>query len=132
MIIEMSASEGARWLEKAEEHLRLAKLALEKGIYSLSCFHSQQAAEGTLRGVLVAFARVHLLTHSLSRLAEEAKSLKGLRLPPKDALEELEDHYLQARYPNARISQYDRGEAERAYAIAEGIVDECRKLLAQD
>ncbi|MEM3462597.1 MAG: HEPN domain-containing protein [Candidatus Bathyarchaeia archaeon] len=78
----MSASEGARWLEKAEEHLRLAKLALEKGIYSLSCFHSQQAAEGALRGVLVAFARVHLLTHSLSRLAEEAKSLKGLRLPP--------------------------------------------------
>jgi HEPN domain-containing protein len=89
----MSAPEGARWLEKAEEHLRLAKLAMENGIYSLSCFHSQQAAEGALKGVLMAFARVHPLAHSLVRLAEEAGSLKGLRLPPSDELEELKEEF---------------------------------------
>jgi predicted nucleotidyltransferase len=41
----MAVSEGARWLDKAREHLKMASLALEGGIYSLSCFNAQQAAE---------------------------------------------------------------------------------------
>lgn len=126
----MAISEGLRWLDKSREHLRLAKLALENGIYSLSCFHSQQAAEQALEGLLVAFAGVHLLTHSIVKLAEEASTLKDLSLPSKDGLEELEDHYLQARYPNARISGYSLGEAERAYRAAEEIVDECGRAFA--
>ncbi|MEM3386188.1 MAG: HEPN domain-containing protein [Nitrososphaerales archaeon] len=40
--------EGLRWLDKAREHLQLA-IALNNGIYSLSCFHSQQAAEQLLK-----------------------------------------------------------------------------------
>ena len=128
----MAALEGSRWLDKAREHLKMAKLALDGGIYSLSCFHSQQAAEQALKGVLIGVGGVHLLTHSLVKLAEEVKVLKEVNLPPPDSLEELEDHYLQARYPNARISRYDRGEAERAYRTAEEVVDECSKIFEED
>ena len=128
----VASSEGVRWLEKAREHLHLAKLALDNGIYSLSCFHSQQAAETALKGVLIAFAGVHLLTHSLVKLVEEVAVIKSLRLPSKDRLEELEDHYLQARYPNARLSSYSFDEAESAYKTAEEVVDECSKLFAEN
>ncbi len=125
----MAKSEGLRWLDKAREHLQLAKLALDNGIYSLSCFHSQQAAEQALKSVLITFAGVHLLTHSIVKLAAEASLLKNLTLPNKERLEELEDHYLQAPYPNARMSRYSFEEAERAYMTAEVVVYECSKVL---
>lgn len=127
----MARADGLRWLDKAKEHLQLAKIALNNGIYSLSCFHSQQAAEQALKSVLITLAGVHLLTHSIVKLASEVATLKNLNLPPKEKLEELEDHYLQARYPNARISSYTCDEAERAYKTAEAVVNECSTALTE-
>jgi len=65
----MGRAEGLRWLSKAAENLELALLALRNGLYALSCFHSQQAAEFSLRGLLIGLVGVHLMTHSIARLS---------------------------------------------------------------
>jgi len=127
----MARSIGLRWLDKAEENLKLAKLALEHGIYSLSCFHSQQAAELAFKAILIGLAGVHLITHSLTRLASEARILVNLNLPREDDLRRLEDHYVQARYPNIRVSVYTLREAEEAYKTAEAIFNECSRAFRE-
>lgn len=127
----MSRAEGIRWLGKADENLKLALLALRNRLYALSCFHSQQAAEFSLKGLLIGLTGVHLMTHSIARLAAEAKASVKLNLPLESELNRLEDHYLQARYPNARISPYGSVEAEEAYRVAEAVVDECGRAIKE-
>ena len=127
----MARSVGFRWLNKAEENLKLARLALEHGFYALSCFHSQQAAKLAFKALLIGLAGVHLITHSLTRLASEARALVNLNLPEEDKLRRLEDHYVQARYPNARVSSYTLREAEEAYRTAEVIFNECSRAFRE-
>ncbi|MEM3734662.1 MAG: HEPN domain-containing protein [Nitrososphaerales archaeon] len=80
--------------------------------------------------MLITLAAAPLLTYSVVKLASESSALKNLNLPDKERLEELEDHYLQARNPNARISSYSLDESERAYETAKTVVDECSRALA--
>lgn len=127
----MARTEGTRWLARAKENLRLSALAMRDGLHALSCFHAQQAAEFALKGVLIGLAGVHLLTHSLVSLASEAERVAELNMPPEGGLRRLEDHYLQGRYPNTRISLYRPEEAEEAYRIAEAVLDECSRVLEE-
>lgn len=76
-------------------------------------------------------AGVHLLTPSLVTLALEAGGVVRLDLPSEAELRDLEDHYLQGRYPNTRISPYSLEEAERAYCIAGAVLDECGRVLEE-
>jgi len=54
-----------------------------------------------------------------------------LNLPSEGELRRLEDHYLQARYPNARMSPYGVGEAEEAYKVAEAVLGECGRAIKE-
>lgn len=91
----MVRTEGLRRLARARENSRLSKLAMREGLYALSCFHAQQAAEFALKGVLIGLSGVYLLTHSLVSLASEAEGVVRLNLPSEEGLRRLEDHYLQ-------------------------------------
>lgn len=66
------AREAAAWFDAAQEDLRLVRAALdlEPSSYAGATFHCQQAAEKTVKGLLVAAARRVPRTHDLERLSD--------------------------------------------------------------
>ena len=111
-----------RWVRKAEENLRAAYAMVDKGIYSAACFHAQQAAEMALKGIMIHLEGTQPLTHALAEMARMLKGRHSIALPDERELRWLQEHYLQARYPNARLSEYTAEEAERAISIAAEVV----------
>jgi HEPN domain-containing protein len=111
-----------KWVEKAEENLRAAEVLAERGMYAAACFHAQQAAEMALKGLLINLAGIQPLTHLLVEIAEKVMEYSTVRLPDVNELRWLQEHYLQTRYPNARLSEYVAEEAERAVRIAAEVV----------
>ncbi|MFQ5951577.1 MAG: HEPN domain-containing protein [Candidatus Geothermarchaeales archaeon] len=111
------------WVGKAEENLRSAEATFKEALYPPSCFLCQQAAEMALKAVLIAKAGGYPFTHSLVDLAKELEGFPGLNLPQVEELEWLQEHYAQARYPNARMTPYKREEAQRALTLARRIID---------
>jgi len=111
-----------KWIEKAEENLRAAEVLMEGGMYAAACFHAQQAAEMALKGLLINLAGIQPLTHSLVEIAERVREHSTISLPHVSELRWLQEHYLQTRYPNARLSEYVAEEAERAVRIAAEVV----------
>lgn len=70
--------EVAAWIEKAKRDLRMAAFALSESgrLWDQVCFHAQQAAEKSLKAVLVAMEievpRTHDLVFLLERLSRSA------------------------------------------------------------
>ena len=119
---------GKEWLRKASENLKAAKVLLERGLYASSCFHSQQAAEMALKALIILKSGVQPFTHSLIELLKQASRFVEMNLAKSD-LAWLQDHYLQARYPNTRLSEYTSEEAERALNIARRVLDEVHRVV---
>jgi len=119
---------GKEWFRKALENLKAAKVLLERGLYASSYFHSQQAAEMALKALIVLKSGVQPFTHSLIELLKQASRFVEMNLDRSD-LAWLQDHYLQARYPNTRLSEYTLEEAERALNIARGVLDEFHRVV---
>jgi len=119
---------GEEWLRKASENLKAAKVLLERGLYASSRFHSQQAAEMALKVLIVLKSGVQPFTHSLIELLKQASRFVEMNLDESD-LAWLQDHYLQARYPNTRLSEYILEEAERALNIARRVLDEVHRVV---
>ncbi|MBI2442228.1 MAG: HEPN domain-containing protein [Lentisphaerae bacterium] len=68
---DVKAGSPEDWLRHAKADLALAAVPLpEEGLYSTLCFHAQQAAEKSIKAVLV-FRRVEFpKVHSLTRLID--------------------------------------------------------------
>ena len=66
----MNAAE--RWMSFAREDLRAAEILFREDVFSLSCFHAQQAVEKALKAALSHRDPERSLprTHSISELAE--------------------------------------------------------------
>jgi HEPN domain-containing protein len=73
---------------------------IDKGLYAAACFHTWRAAE----------------------MAQMLKRHHSIRLWDERELRWLQEHYLQARNPNARLSEYTAEDAERAVRIAAEVV----------
>lgn len=112
-----------RWLRKAEEDLGVAESCLNSGFYAASCFYSQQASEMALKAFIIFSKGYQPFTHSLTELAEEVLKVKVVELPKMEELRWLQEHYLQSRYPNVRMSDYERDEAVRALELGRRVVD---------
>lgn len=113
----------SNWLAKAERFRRYAKEDLEKSRFDSAAFYSHQSVELLLKAFLIKLTGARPLTRSTSELlAILSRALDG-RIPESviRCSEELEQHYVQARYPDARISEYRRWEAERAIECMEVI-----------
>jgi HEPN domain-containing protein len=87
------------WLRRARSDLALASIALPEGaLYSELCFHAQQAAEKSLKAVLihhgVEFRKVHDLDYLITRLPSHTP------LPPEvEEVAALTSYAVQFRYP---------------------------------
>ncbi len=127
------AERSRDWFRQAESDLRHARHALEDGDYDWAAFASHQAAEKAIKALfqkLHAEAWGHTLSALLGRLPETARAEE----PLVERAKELDKHYIPTRYPNgfergAPVDFYTSGEAQRAIAHAEAIIDFCRRQM---
>ncbi|ABP50406.1 MULTISPECIES: HEPN domain-containing protein [Pyrobaculum] len=110
-----------RWLDKARKFRDYAKEDLAIGRFDSAAFFAQQAVELLLKGVLIKLGGSRPLTHSVAELLQYLAELAGREAPPDvvRCAEALEQHYVQARYPDARINDYRKWEAEEAVKCME-------------
>jgi len=101
------------WIRKALRFREYAEEDLRGGRYDSAAFFAQQAAEFLLKGVLIKLTGSRLLTHAVSELL----AYLALGRPvPEDVMrcaEALEMHCIQARYPDARLSEGGSGRRRR-------------------
>jgi HEPN domain-containing protein len=89
------------WLKVGERDLEAARTLSRSGLFDSAAFHCQQAAEKTLKALVLHVARTVPRTHAsvfLIKILEEA----GCRVPEEvaTACRKLDPHYMNARYPN--------------------------------
>lgn len=90
--------DAQKWLDFARDDLRMANLAMRDALYNQVCFHAQQAAEKTLKALIIAAGILPPKTHKLA-------DLLGLltRAVPDELRRRLlllDRYYLPTRYPD--------------------------------
>jgi len=123
----VSAEALRRWLNKAEENLKVAETSYRNSFYAASCFHAQQAAELALKALIISRKGYQPFTHSLVELTMELYETPPHNFPTLNELRWLQEHYLQSRYPNSRISDYSKEEAEKAIDIGRRVLDAVKR-----
>lgn len=121
------------WVRQAEADFRHARHALEDGDFEWAAFAAHQAAEIAIKAVFQRHnldAWGHTVSVLLGRLPEAVRTDEGL----VDRAKELDKHYIPTRCPNgfeqgAPVDFYTRGEADRAIAHAEAIIEFCRRQI---
>ncbi|MDY7001273.1 MAG: HEPN domain-containing protein [Thermodesulfobacteriota bacterium] len=90
---------AAEWLQFAQSDLALAKISLpDQVFYNALCFHAQQAAEKSIKALLVRFGIHPPKTHSIESLL--AFLPKTLEIPPEvEWAAGLTDYAVTTRYP---------------------------------
>ena len=104
----------------------MVTVAMDAGQHHHGCFHAEQAAQQSLKGLLRGLgAPERALGHNLTGLAEEAAHLTGMSLTEeiRDALARLARHYIPSRYPDALptgspADHYRKADAAAALADA--------------
>ncbi len=117
--------ESEWWYETAKRDLAMAEALLEKGFFEGVAFHAQQAAEKSLKGLLLErgeAARTHSCVEPLERLKGCGES------PPEEVLHDaraLDKDYVPSRYPNGVGGEpekfYDRSMANESLGRAREI-----------
>jgi len=103
MSAENSRAEGRRWVLTARYDLDAARLLTDNGMFSLACFHCQQAAEKAVKGMHYFFG-LDPWGHSVAKLIADLMD-KKLNVPAEiiavqnDAAP-LDQFYISKRYPN--------------------------------
>ncbi len=83
------------WFEEAKVDLAAAENLGQAKLYSIACFHCQQAAEKALKAALIKSTGTFPKIHSLRQLASDAKLLGQM----SDEVALLEGDYTTSRYP---------------------------------
>lgn len=120
-----------KWYAKAKRFLEVAKRDLEDGYYDFAAFNSQQAAEFALKALLIRRTGYRPYTHSIAELLNATSEVLEVSQEVREC-ESIEEHYLQARYPEARLRDYSREEAESAVECAEVILGYVERLLEEE
>lgn len=118
------------WFRQAELDLSHAESARDSGRWEWACFAAQQAAEKAVKA-LHESEGTEAWGHAVAKL------LGGLNAVPDDVVEaaqELDKHYIAARYPNVHPAgapgdTYTRAAAERALSDAKRVIEHVRSRL---
>ena len=116
--------DAQKWLDFAREDLQMAKLAMRNSLFNQVCFHAQQAAEKTLKYLIVSAGVLPPKTHKFG-------DLLGL-LPvavPDDLYRKLlllDRFYIPTRYPDAVPGSLvsgmpDQADAEEAFSSSKDL-----------
>lgn len=120
------------WLEKADHDLITARqtLLLPDGPTDTVCFHAQQAVEKSLKAVLVCRQVPFPRTHNLIRLMDLAlRYMPDLEAYRRD-FAQMSLYSTEVRYPDDWFEPA-RDDANHSLAVAERVVVEVRRLLAE-
>ena len=128
-------SEAKRWLSQAREDLTSAEILLKSERYYLVCFLSQQIAEKALKAFLYSRGRDLVFGHSVATLCDEAASYDPRFASVKSDIKNLDQYYIEARYPNGLpdgvpAEFFDRKDADRALEMARTAMDTANQALA--
>jgi len=120
-----------RWIEKAKEDIKAAKLLLDfsADLNSIVCFHAQQAVEKALKAFLtkagIRTGRTHDIGFLLRLCEEQDEEFRNL---PTEELSRLSFYAVQIRYPENYYTP-SREEAKKAVDIAEELISFVEKKL---
>jgi len=121
-----------KWIKKSEHFQKNAKNCFLDNLYDLACFSAQQAIEFFLKGIIIYLTGHKPYIHSLNNLIQEIISL-GFQIPQNiiESINSLEEHYMQARYPDSRLNDYTKNEAENAIKNMEVVLNFLNKFYEQ-
>lgn len=117
-----------RWLEYAADDIRMAELALAHEIFRQVCFHSHQAVEKALKGLLLARLGTSPRGHSLEELLLRHPATHGQLAGYRDQVRALDAFYIPTRYPDAMPGMLPEGEPQRR--DAESALQNAESILA--
>jgi len=137
MSTEKNTREAIRWFKTAEDDLDSAKILKDSGKYAHSCFHSQQAAEKSLKAVWY-LSDEDPWGHSIKKLIDDLESVNPslyLEFEPLTRVGLVLDRfYIPTRYPNGLPDitpdvAFDQVDAENCINHAEKIIEMARSVL---
>lgn len=121
-----------KWLKFAQDDIKMASLAVGEGLFNQVCFHSQQAAEKLLKGLIIYKGKKYAKIHSLTELMKivDEQSITALR----DDLLYLDQFYMPSRYPDALPGTLPSGlpnkqDAVKAFEIINKVRDTILKII---
>ena len=123
--------EATRWLEFAEEDLRMAELAHSEKIHNQVCFHAQQAAEKSLKASLAAEGNPVPRSHMMADLTREIpEGLQRKMGSTQEQLLLLDQFYIPTRYPDALPGSLEDGLPNENHAeTARKTAQECCQVV---
>jgi HEPN domain-containing protein len=118
----MSVQEQAEvWLRRARSNLAIAHKARSKEVlWEDLCFEAQQAAEKSLKALLIFYSGEYPRKHSLSLLLEKLQIFVAVPEEIKEVVE-LSDYAVQARYPGDYYP-VSQDEYDRAVELAQRVL----------
>lgn len=137
MSTEKNIKEAVRWLRTAEDDLDSARILRDNGKNAHSCFHSQQAAEKSLKAVWY-LVDEDPWGHSVKKLIDDLESIDPVLYEQFEPLTRialvLDRFYIPTRYPNGLPDitpdvAFTGEDAEECIDHAEKIIDMVRSLL---
>ena len=137
MSTEKNTKEAIRWFKTAEDDLDSAMILKDSGKYAHSCFHSQQAAEKSLKAVWY-FSDEDPWGHSIKKLIDDLESVNPGLYQEFEPLTRialvLDRFYIPTRYPNGLPDitpdvAFNNEDAETCRNHAEKIIDAVRSIL---
>ena len=137
MSTEKNIREAIRWLKTAEDDLDSARILKDNGKHAHSCFHSQQAAEKSLKAVWY-FLDDDPWGHSVKKLIDDLESIDPVLYKEFNHLAKialvLDRFYIPTRYPNGLPDitpdvAFTDEDAETCINHAEKIMDTVRSVI---
>ena len=119
------------WINKARRFRDYAREDLANNRFDSASFFAQQSVELLIKGLLIKLTGSRPITHLTSELLQYLMKLLGREAPQNvvRCAELLEQHYVQARYPDARINDYRRWEAEEAVKCMDLVWDYVQQVV---
>lgn len=124
----MAREEAAQWLRRARSNLQLGKAGRTGGVMLEDlCFEIQQAAEKSLKAVLINADAQVPRTHALGLLVQKIEAV--VEVPEEvQRVVELADYAVQTRYPGD-YPPVTNEEYDDAVAIAEAVFDWAARVV---
>lgn len=127
--------EAKRWFDQGVRDAESAVKVKEQGIFELSCFLAQQAAEKLLKAFLYYQGEAPVVGHSTFYLAKQCQEYNGQFKPVLRACKRLDALYIPTRYPNGLVEGvpfevYDAEDAEQALNDLGQVQSLVKSLLA--
>lgn len=116
---------AASWFQYATEDIKSARALFDSEIFPAACFHAQQAAEKSFKGLLLFTNEPVGKIHSVTKMVGLTKELKYDEFEPMPKAGKLDIYYLTTRYPDmlpegsSAVDLYDKDDAAEAIGVAE-------------